>query len=195
MLSEAQQSAARYHGATELTSRRSHLRRLRTSLIEVRGSSAMVDDDHATLGKACRVLDRLLQALEADINEAKRIKRDWDQRVTAATAALLAIPLAGVADVIALAELDHSVGRPHALLEDIAYSGWNAMGESLRREAINGLASRCASSTTPASEFVAAVRDAMPLAAAKHAELVQQINTLAVAQSLERTTRQPAGGL
>jgi len=195
MLSDAQKSAARYHGAQALKNRRSHLRRTRTALVDVRADAAMPDDDHETLGKACRALDRRLAALEADINEAASIKRDYDKRVDEATRALQAIPLSAVADVIALAELDHNLGRPAALLEDIEQYGWDTIAHQHRGEAIAGLARRCACETAPAAEFVGGVRAAMPAAAARHTDLIQRINTLAVAQTIERAARQPAGGL
>lgn len=193
MLSDAQKSEARWRGAEMLVKRRSHLRRLKTSLHELRRDACSTDADREDLYKGMRALDRMQTALEADINEAKAIKRDWDKRVADATQALQALPIAGVADVIALAELDHSLGRPAALIEAVEHFGWAHVDGYRRREAIAGLARRCASDASPPAKFVAAVRDAMPQAAARHADLIQRINTLAVAQQIERAAHQPGG--
>lgn len=186
MLSEIQKSMARFDGGKPLAARRSHLRRLRTSLAEVRGDAGMDTQDHHVLVLAASVLNRALARLENDIHEARAIKRTYDQRHAAAFKTLATLPAVAVADVIALAELDRQIGHPRMLLDEIQRHGWGYTAAQLRRTAIDGLAHSCASGTEPVDLLVEKLRAALPAAAAKHADLIRTINTLAVAEQLQR---------
>lgn len=194
MLTGIQKSRARFDGGQEQSNRRRHLRQLRTSLFNVRSDAALQPDDHASIAQTLRVLDRLLSEVQADLAAAKNIKRDWDKHVSLAYALLDAIPLAGVADVIALGELARELGSPRLLLEDIEHFGWHHKAGSIMNESLATLSRRCASDQKDPAEFVATVRAAMPAAAAKHADLIRQITTLAVAQQMDAAARQPQGG-
>lgn len=187
MLTETQISHARFYGAQDQANRRRHLRQLRTSLFNLRTDAAVQPDDHKTLAQTLRVLDRMLVGVEADLTAAKNIKRDWDQHVSLAHALLMAIPLPGVADVIALGELAREIGHPRGLIDDIERNGWTYTANALKREALDTLASRCAYEAKPPTEFVDNVRATMAAAAEKHADLIRQINTIAVGQQLLKT--------
>ncbi|KVW92634.1 hypothetical protein [Thiobacillus denitrificans] len=194
MLTDSQKDRARFDGGKDQANRRRQLRQLRTGLINVRRDAAMPTDDNVALTEAVRALDRLLVEVENDLSAAKNIKRDWDQHVALAHALLVAIPLPGVADIIALGELAHEIGYPRMLLNDIENYGWNHAAATLKRNALDSLAHRCASDAKPPTEFVAAIRATMPAAAARHADLIRQITTLAVSEQLQKTAAQPAGG-
>jgi hypothetical protein len=194
MLTESQKSIARFNGGQDQTNRRRHLRQLRTSLFNVRSDAALQPADHASIAQTLRVLDRLLAEVQSDLAAAKNIKRDWDKHVSMAYTLLDAIPLAGVADVIALGELARELGSPRLLLEDIGHFGWHYKAGSIMNESLATLSRRCASDQKDPTEFAASVRAAMPAAAAKHADLIRQITTLAVAQQMEASARQPQGG-
>lgn len=187
MLTESQKSAARYHGGKEQTNRRRHLRQLRTSLFNVRNDAALQSSDHASIAQTLHVLDRLLAEVQADLAAANTIKRDYDKHVALTRALLDAIPLTGIADVIALCELDRQLGRPDLLLNDIECNGWDYTSSTLKRQALDGLAHRGAYGQRDPTEFAASVRAAMPAAAEKHAALIRQITTLAVSQQLQKT--------
>ena len=187
MLTESQKSAARYHGGQEQTNRRRHLRQLRTSLFNVRTDAALQPADHASIAQTLRVIDRLLAEVQADLATANTIKRDYDKHTSLTRALLDAIPLTGVADVIALCELDRQLGRPDLLLDDIKRNGWAYTAAAFKRQALDGLAHRSAYGQKDPTEFVAGVRAAMPAAAEKHADLIRRINTLAVSQQLQKS--------
>lgn len=191
MLSETQKHMARFHGDRDTRTRRSHLRRLRTSLAELR-TDGVPAADCDTLRDAGRVLDRLLAALENDIHEARAIKRTWDTRLATATAALNTLPAESVADLVALAALAREIGSPRDLIERIEAYGWNYTARQLRRDALASLAHRCAGETGPVDLWTEKVRAALPAAADKNADLIRRINPLAVAEALHAAS-QPAG--
>lgn len=195
MLSEIQKSRARFDGGKPLATRRSRLRGMRTTLAELRDEAACTDANKEDLYKGIRAISRILDETETDLNEAKRIKRTYDHRRAAAFEALATLPAAAVADIIALAELDRQLGAPRMLLEDIESYGWNYMAAQLRRTAIDGLSQRCASDfTVSVEQCVETLRAALPASAAKRADLIQTINTQAVAEQMQRAS-QPIGGL
>lgn len=194
MLTETQKSRARFHGAQEQANRRRHLRQLRTSLFKVSVDAALGAEDNKTMSQTLRILDRMLVGLEADLTHAKNIKRDWDRHVALARALLTAVPLPHVADVIAAGELAREIGHPRMLVDDIERNGWAHVGQTIKRNALDTLANRCAYQATDPTKFVASVRAALPAAAERHADLIRQINTLAVAETLQQMA-QPAGGM
>lgn len=188
MLSDMQKSSARFDGGKPLANYRSHLRRTRSTLWSVRAGTHS-QTDSAILEQACVVLDRQLAEIETELTEAKRIKRDWDQRKSVALKALSMLPSASVADVIALADLDHQIGAPHLLTGAVQTYGWAYMSTQLRRDAIDGLAYRCACDGAPVDQCVETLRAAMPAAAAMRAALIETINTLAVAEQMQRASQ------
>lgn len=186
MLSDLQKSMARFDGGKPLATRRSRLRGMRTTLAELRDEAACTDANKEDLYKGIRAISRILDETETDLNEAKRIKRTYDQRHAAAFKTLATLPAVAVADVIALAELDRQIGHPRMLLDEIERHGWDYMAAQLRRTAIDGLAHICASGTEPVDLLVEKLRAALPAAVDKHAGLIRTINTMAVAEQLQR---------
>lgn len=184
MLTQAQKDSARWHGEGNLSNRRRHVRALRTSLMNLRTEDKLPEDDYTALQQAGRVLDRMLNEIEADIKTARFIKRDYDTRIAAAKTALATLPQSSVADIVALGELARELGSPALLLDGVERCGWPYMAASIKRAAIDWLAHRCVSEGKTAAEIAAA----MPEAAARHADLIRQINTLAVAHTLQQTT-------
>lgn len=187
-----QKHMARFHGEREQKARRSHLRRLRTSLAELRGAG-VPQPDHDTLREAGRVLDRLLAATENDIHEARAIKRAWDTRHAAATAALRTLPTGSVAEIVALAALAREIGSPRDLRERAEIYGWTYTARRLRNDALASLAHRCAGEAEPVEIWVEKLRAALPDATAKHADLIHALNTLAVAEQMQRASQTAKG--
>lgn len=191
MLTVIEKSQARFHGDHGQRTRRSHLRRLRTSLAELR-TDGVTPADCDALRAAGRVLDRLLAELENDIREARAIKRAWDTRLAAAAAALQTLPAESAAELVALAALAREIGSPRDLIERVEAYGWPYNARQLRRDTLASLAHRCAGETDPVDIWVEKVRAALPAAADQNADLIRRINTLAVAEQL-RAASQPAG--
>lgn len=188
MLTDTQQRQARSGGGAEFANRRRHLRQLRTSLLKLRGEGeqlAMADYD--ALRDACQVIDNMLRATEANLIEAKTIKRAWDKAIADATRALGAIAAPSVADVIALADLGRQLHFRSGVIDDIEYRGWKCQAAIFVREAVEQLAWNCASQNRRPAEFADEIRAAMPAAAEKNAELIRQINAIAVGQMLAKT--------
>lgn len=188
MLTDTQQRHARSDGGAEFANRRRHLRQLRTSLLKLRGEGEQVAmADYDALRDACRAIDNMLRATEANLTEAKAIKRAWDKAIADATRALETIAAPGVADVIALADLGGQLHFRAGVIDDIEYHGWKYQAASFVRQAVLQLAWDCARQDRRPAEFADEIRAAMPAAAEKNAELIRQINPIAVGQMLART--------
>ena len=188
MLTDAQQRHARSDGGAEFANRRRHLRQLRTSLLKLRGEGEQVAmADYDALRGACKALDNMLRIAEANLTEAKAIKRAWDKAIADATRALETIAAPGVADVIALADLGGQLHFRSGVIEGIEDYGWKYQAAVFVRNARDQLAWDCAHKNRRPAEFADEIRAAMPAAAEKNAELIRQINPIAVGQMLAKT--------
>lgn len=188
MLTDTQQRHARSDGGAEFANRRRHLRQLRTSLLKLRGEGEQVAmADYDALRGACKALDNMLRIAEANLTEAKAIKRAWDKAIADATRALETIAAPGVADVIALADLGGQLHFRSGVIEGIEDYGWKYQAAVFVRNARDQLAWDCAHKNRRPAEFADEIRAAMPAAAEKNAELIRQINPIAVGQMLAKT--------
>lgn len=188
MLTDTQQRHARSDGGAEFANRRRHLRQLRTSLLKLRGEGGQVAmSDYDALRDACYAIDNMLRIAEANLTEAKAIKRAWGKAIADATSALEAIAATGVADVIALADLGGQLHFRSGVITDTEDYGWKYQAATFVRQAVEQLAWNCARQNRRPAEFADEIRAAMPAAAEKNAELIRQINTIAVGQMLAKT--------
>lgn len=93
----------------------------------------------------------------------------------------------GSADIIALAAADNMAPGPMEM-ESLRYTRW--LRESLNdmaRNAINDLARTCARRGRNPAEFVAEIAYALPALKARYTAMITELNTLAVAQQMEKT--------
>jgi hypothetical protein len=121
---------------------------------------------------------------------ADHIKKAFDDHIAKAEKALRALPLDGIENTIAIAELAGQLKpymRMYTPLEAAERYGCKNSLAGLRNAAIASLADDCAREGVQPAGFADRVLMSLPAAAAKNADLIRELNTIAVAEQMERT--------
>lgn len=189
MLTDTQKSHARYEGGKPISDRKAHLARAATAMRKVISDpNGLTLGDAAAMRKALTVMDKVIAQLERDAREANAIKADCDRRTKAALESLGKLPSSAVDDVVALA----SIAMELSDLKALAFGryGGGSVQLALRdavRTAVSSLAYKVASKQLDPAAFAESVRGEMQAHKDSHAELIQKLNTLAVAERMEKS--------
>lgn len=200
MLSDFQRDYARHDGGKPIANLKSHLSRTATALRALGADATrpghsldgiFTGAELKTLMTATLLVDKAYAALDADAREAKRIKADYDKRVTEALAEYGKLPRTGIADIVALSVLSGERAgisrytmntireRPHWLTSELT---------SVARDAISSLAHACAREKSNPKGLVKQALDIfIPTILENHAAIIRELNTIAVAEKMERT--------
>lgn len=197
MLTDPQKSKARHDGGKEIANKKRHAAHVKTALVNLRndcnGGSAdlaglLTQDEIDTLTQAVHIVDRIAATLEKDAAEAKRIKADYDKRVKAATDVLNELPHATPADIIALAAFsgggalwsfdDHIGAIRRGDMVDYQLKG-------IFRDAAASIAHDIATKELHPGVTATAILLALPQMKDKHAALIAELTTIAVAKKLQ----------
>lgn len=190
-LDESQRLRARFDGGKAIADNKSHLSRTATAMRKVvTGQYGLTLGDATAMRNAIAVMDHTIATLEKDLRDAKAIKKAHDDHVAKANKALTLLPLNDFNGVIAIAAmagmLDPHI-RMYTPIEEAKYYGYKRALVELRRASIEWLARDCALKGVQVAGFVDTIRTAMPAAAATHADLIRELNTLAVAEQMEKS--------
>lgn len=184
-LTDHQRADARFHGATRITPEKARtVAALHTlEAIDFYGLSGPEAD---ALETTRVMLRRRIADMERDIAEAKRLKIAWDRRFSDATRAFKTLPSERVEDVVALYDLAgrFMTATETRLLGQMAKWGARAELREMRQEALSSLIHGATSASDDITITVARLRDAMPAATARHAEMVARINAMLVEEQL-----------
>lgn len=197
-LNAFQRDRARFHGGKEIKAHKAHLARTATAIRKLRNDATTMGgqldgvfdaDEMQTIRSTCELVDRAIARLEADAREADHIKKAFDDHEARAAKALSLLPLNDFEGVIAIAELagDLAPGvRMYTPLESARRDGYRSTQRDLLLYAVKYLAADCAIRGHDVATYVETVRSKMPAAAAKHTDLIRELNTLAVSEQLEK---------
>jgi hypothetical protein len=199
-LTDFQRDYARHDGGKPIGNLKSHLSRTATALRTLGADATrpghMLDgtftgDELKTLRDAILLVDKACASLDADAREARRIKADYDKRVKDAVAEYGKLPHTEIADIVALSVLAgnragidrHTMNtireRPHWLNSELS---------SVARDAISSLAHADArDKVNPKSRIGTATRIFIPTIKENYAALIRELNTIAVAEQMEKT--------
>lgn len=199
MLTDYQRSRAYFEGGKDIKARKSHLARTATTIRKLRADASQPGnaldgvfngDELQTLRETCQMVDRAIARLEADAREADRIKSDYDKREQQATAEMRMLPHDSIDDIVALLGARQRQPLDRYELERIRTQHWGeGVLHQLREHAscaIGGLGRSCAYDGKNPGEFRQQIADRLPLLKQQHADLIRELNTLAVSQQLER---------
>lgn len=198
-LNDSQRARAHIDGGKEISNRKRHLSQIETGLRTLRDEcensetlrGALAPDELKTLARAAVLVGQVAARLDADAREAKRIKADYDKRVKEAIAEYGNLPHTEIADIVALSVLageragisrytmDTIRERPHWLTSELT---------SVARDAINNLAHDCArEKNNPKGMVKRALEVLIPAIKENHADLIRELNALAVQAQLEKS--------
>lgn len=198
-LSDFQKGQARFYGGKTIKAHKAYLARTATAIRKLRNDAATMGgqldgvfdaDEMQTIRATCELIDRAVARLEADAREADRIKKAYEAHEARAEKALSLLPLNDLEGVIAIAEIagDLTPGiRMYSPLEAARRNGVRYTHRDLLIHAVKYLARDCAIRGQDVATYVENVRTQMPAAATKHADLIRELTTLAVAERLEQT--------
>ena len=196
MLTDFQRDQARYKGGDELKKRKSFLKRSATAirqLVDEAGNKqsgmtgAFTANELELIRTAAALVDRASDRLASDIREADAIRKKYDKDVAAAHKHLSALPRACISDIVAICAADR--GQPLGWLEmDTMRTSRYPLDHlnATARDCIQSLAWICVRKGSDPAEFTADILRRMPDLKAKHADLITELNALAVAQQLEQ---------
>lgn len=200
MLTDTQKSQARYDGGKPIADRKAHLARAATAMRKVISDPSVPAIPTITLGdatamrKALAVMDKIIAQLEQDAREANAIKADYERRLKDAWDALGKLPSSAVDDVVAVASiamaglsdlkaLTNGTSRTyHPYRPDVQWALRQAA-----RDAVYSLAIAVANRQLDPAAYAESVRGEMQAHKDRHAELIQKLNTLAVAERMEKS--------
>ena len=196
MLNDRQREQARYDGGKEIANRKRHLAHVGTALLNLHHDCStagplarMVDaDDLNALAAAQRVIRAVERQLADDAREAKRIKDTHERRLEEASAAIGKLPSIAIDDIVALASIAGELSELNALV-----AGRYASVEiqwalrDVTRSALSWLAYKVARDQLDPAAYRESVRGEMQAHKDRHAELIQKLNTLAVAEQMEKS--------
>lgn len=195
-LTSTQRDQARYKGSADIRTRKSYLKRSATAIRQLAEESTkdwsalhglFTDKELNVIRAAGLLVDRATARLSVDILEADRIRAQYERDVALAHNHLDALPHTDIADIIALAAADNMAPGPMEM-ESLRYTRW--LRESLNdmaRNAINDLARTGARRGRNPAEFAAEIAYALPALKTGYAAMITELNTLAVAQQMEKT--------
>jgi hypothetical protein len=200
-LSDWQRTSARHDGGKAISNHKSHLSRTATAMRALGADAScpgnpldgiFTGDELKTLRDATLLVDKACAALDAGAREAKRIKADYDKRVKEATAEYSKLPHTEIADIVALSVLaGERAGISRWTMDSIRELPSRLQYElsNVAREAISSLAHDCAREKNNPKGMVKRAQEVfIPIIKGNHAAIIRELNTLAVAAQLERSS-------
>lgn len=193
-LTQWQQDSARFGGGKDLVNRKRHLAQVKSALLKLCKEIGEDRDNHAgaltakelgTLRDAAHLVARIEAGYAKDASQAQRIQADWQARHKLSMKVLQTLPHEAPEDVIALSHLAGEL-RPDGLLDACVRWGWQRQLCDIQHDALATLGHRCANQTTPPAQWCKALAEQIPAAKALHADLIAQVNALAVADQLQQ---------
>lgn len=200
-LTSIQRDQARYKGSAEIRSRKSYLKRSATAIRQLAEESTkdwsalrgvFTDKELKLIRAAGQLVDRATDRLSEDIREADAIRADYEKRLKIAMESFASMPRADVADCIAL--LATANRRPLDGYELERFRTGQIFGTVMSElnervsDAIRTLADACASDKLNFAHRRHQILEGMPAMKEQHAELIRELNTLAVAEQMERAS-------
>ncbi|OJW78004.1 hypothetical protein [Thiobacillus sp. 65-1402] len=190
MLSDLQKSQALHDGGAVIAARKAHMARTATALRKIDPNDyGLTAGESTAIRAALTAMDKVIASLAKDAREADAIRKDYEKRLTAARKEFATLLYADVADCIALI----------ATAERVPFYGFelrsfrdrsSPVGNSLHtkaRDAIHSIAHTCARDKLDPATRRQEVLAGLPALKERHADLIRELTTLAVAERLEQT--------
>ncbi len=197
-LSDSQRSSARHDGGKDIANRKRFIAQVETGLRNLRDEceksgalrGVLTPDEIKALARVAVIVGKVAAHLDADAREAKRIKADWDKRLNDAVAELGKLPRTSIDDIVVLAAMANHP-RPPIGRYDLDYIRANpqrlkAEMETISRDATSSLAHACANDAAIPATRRNAILIGMAAWKDKHADLIRELNAIAVAAQLEK---------
>lgn len=198
MLTEIQQERARYDGGKDIGHRKSHLARSATALRKLRNDATQAGNaldglftsaEIEAISAAIQAVGKACDRLDADNRDAKAIKADYDKRVKEAAAVFDTLPHTSIDDIVALAALNNPtqpISRYELIyIRETPQQLKNEMA-TIARDTLGDLARSCAYKKASPSATRFGILTVMQAWKNKHADLISELNTLAVQAQLEK---------
>lgn len=189
MLNESQKSQARHEGGKPIADKKAHLARAATAMRKVIGDpSGLTLGDVTAMHNALKVMDKVIAKLDQDARAANAIKKDHERRFKEALEALDHLPSIAIDDIVALASIAGELSDLKALAAG-RYAGVETQWalRDVIRSALSWLAYKVARDQLDPAAYRESVRGEMQAHKDRHAELIQKLNTLAVAEQMEKS--------
>jgi hypothetical protein len=199
-LTDWQRTSACHNGGKEIVNQKRHLSQMARALLNLRADASLPGnaldglfsgDELETLRAAHLLVSEACAALDADAREAKRIKADHDKRVKEALAEYGKLPHTEIADIVALSVLaGERAGIERYVMDTIReHPHWlKSELSTVARDAIISLAHACASDKLNPKGLTRQAQDILiPTIKANHAAIIRELNTIPVAEQMERT--------
>lgn len=197
MLTNQQQSAARYDGGKAIANRKRHLAQVKSALISLcaeieagTNPAALTTTEVAALRTAARLVAGIETAYAKDASEAKRIQTEYEARVKLAASTVRALVHDRIADTIALYAIAFPSQSDRRALDDLGAdtarspASWTWRVDDLLRAAVSELSWRIVhKGGVPPAAWCAALdlraeRD-------RHAALIARIKACVVADRIQ----------
>ncbi len=199
-LTSIQRDQARYKGSSDIRTRKSYLKRSATAIRQLAAESTnewsglhgvFSDKELKLIRAAGQLVDRATTRLSEDIREADAIRADYDKRRKIALESFASLPRAGIDDCIALIATANRRPLDGYDLERFR-SGQifgTVKGELADRanDALRDLADACARDKLNFAERRHQILEGLPAMKEQHADLIRELNALAVAERMEKT--------
>lgn len=192
MLSDAQRREAIYFGDKPQTNKKANCGRTATTIrnLVADASCGFSTGDVAVLSRAAELLDAAAARLKVDAREAWAIKAEHDKRVSDAIPILAALPTDTIADCVAVIGTMSRipVGRYEMERFRRLDGYWDTIHSNLRgsaHDAIRQMAHDCARDKIDPVQRRQQIIDGLTAQKITHAELINELNALAVAEQME----------
>lgn len=194
MLSDAQRREAVLFGDKPQANKKANCARTSTAIrnLVTDTGSGFSADDIAVLTRAAELLDAAAARLKVDAREARAIKAEHDKRVADAISILATLPTDTIADCVAVLGTTSRipVGRYEMERFRRPDSYWGTIHTILRdtaHDAIRRMAHDCARDKIDPAQRRQQIIDGLAAQKITHAEIINELNALAVAEQLETT--------
>lgn len=198
-LTSSQRDQARYKGSAEIRTRKSYLKRSATAIRQLADESTkdwsalhgvFSDKELKLIRAAGQLVDRATARLAEDIREADAIRADYEKRRKIALESFSSLPRASIDDCIALIGTANRL--PLQLYQIERFRAGQQFGTikgelgDIANDAIRDLADACARDKLNFAQRRHQILEGLPALKEQHADLIRELNTLAVAQQLGR---------
>lgn len=194
MLSDAQRREAVYFGDKPQTNKKANCARTSTAIrnLVTDTDSGFSADDIAVLTRAAELLDAAAARLKVDAREARAIKAEHDKRVADAISILATLPTDTIADCVAVIGTTSRIPVARYEMERFRRRGsyWGPIHSNLRgsaHDAIRHMAHDCARDKIDPAQRRQQIIDGLTAQKITHAELINELTALAVAEQLEES--------
>ncbi|MBC2731354.1 hypothetical protein [Thiobacillus sp.] len=199
-LTSIQRDQARYKGSAEIRTRKSYLKRSATAIRQLAEESTkdwsalhgvFTEKELKLIRAAGQLVDRATARLSEDIREADAIRADYEKRRKIAMESFATLPHDAVDDCIAL--IGTAYRRPLDGYELERFRTGQIFGTVMSElnervsAAIRTLAEACASDKLNFAHRRHQILEGMPAMKEQHADLIRELNTLAVAEQMEKS--------